>query len=77
MGLHLLHPLRHQALGGNDQYPFHQSTQFQFPKDQPGFNGLPQADFIGQQVANPIAGDGTSQCVKLVRERDDARFERS
>ncbi len=76
VGLHLLHPLRHESLGGDDQHPLHQPSQLQFPEDQPGLDGLAQADFIGQQVANPVAGDGTGQGVKLVRQRDDARFER-
>ena len=64
VGLHLLDPLRHQTLGGDDQHPLHQPPQLEFPEDQPGFDGLAQADFIGQQVTNPVAGDGTSQCVQ-------------
>ena len=75
VGLHFLHPLRHEALGSNDQHPLHQSTQLQFSEDQPGFDGFAQADFIGEQIANPVAGDGTSQCVELMRKRNDTRFE--
>ena len=77
MGLHFLDPLRHETLGGDDQHPLHQPTELQFPEDQPRFDGLAQADFIGQQVANPVAGHGTGESVKLVRQRDDASFERS
>jgi hypothetical protein len=76
VGLHFLHPLRHEALGGDDQHPLHQPTELEFPEDQPGFDGLAQTDFIGEQVTHPVAGDGTSESVKLVRQRDDARFER-
>jgi hypothetical protein len=75
VGLHFLHPLRHESLGGNDQDPLHQSTQLQFSKDQPGFDGFAQANFIGEQIANLVAADGTSQCVKLMRKGDDTRFE--
>ena len=76
MRLHFLHPLSHEALGSNDQHPLHQPTQFQFTKDQTGFDGFAQADFISKQVSNPVAGDGTGQCVKLVGKWNDARFER-
>ena len=44
----ILHPLRHETLRGDDQYPLHQPTQLQFPEDQPGFDGFAQANFIGQ-----------------------------
>jgi hypothetical protein len=46
-----------------------------FPEDQSGFDGLSQSDFIGEQVANPVASDGTSESMKLVGQWDDARFE--
>ena len=76
VGLHLLHPLGHEALGGDDQHPFDEPPELEFPEDQPSFDGLAQADLIGQEVTNPVAGDGTSESVQLVRQRDHACFER-
>ena len=73
--LHFLHPLRHETLRGNHQHSLHQPTELQFPEDQPRFDGLAQADLIGQQVANPIAAHGTRESVELVRQRDDASFQ--
>jgi hypothetical protein len=77
VGLHFLNPLRHEALRRNHQHSLHQSTELQFTEDQPRFDGLAQADFIGQQVANLILSHRTSKSVQLVRERDDASFEGS
>jgi hypothetical protein len=74
--VHFLHPLSHEAPGSNNQHPLHQPTQLQFTKDQTGFDGFAQADFISKQVSNSVAGDGTSECVQLVRKWNNARFER-
>ena len=46
MGLHFLHPLSHEALGSNDQHPLYKPTQLQFTKDQTGFDGFAQANFV-------------------------------
>ena len=75
MRLHFLNPLRHQTLRRNHKDPLDQSTELQFPEDQPRLDGLAQTNLIGQQVANPIFAHCTRESVELVRERDDASFQ--
>ena len=77
VGLHFLDPLRHKSFRRNHQDPFDQPTELQFPEDQPRLDGLAQAHFIGQQVANLVVAHRTGQGVELVRQRDDASFQRS
>jgi len=69
MGAHLGHPLGHQALRSNDQYPLDQSVQFEFAKNETSLDGLAQTDFIGQQVTHTIPGDRAGQGPDLVRKR--------
>jgi hypothetical protein len=74
---HFLDLLGNETLRRNHQHSLHQPTEFQFPEDQPRFNGLSQADFIGQQVANLIFAHRSGDGVELVREWDDSSFKRS
>jgi hypothetical protein len=76
VSLHLLHPLGHEALGCDDQHPLYKPAQLELPEDEPGFDGLAQAHLVGQEVTNPVAGDGTRERVQLVWQGDHACFKR-
>lgn len=48
-GFQLLGPLRHQVRRDQHEYPLGQASQQVFAHQEAGFDGLPQADFIGKQ----------------------------
>ena len=54
---------RENSLGCDDKNPLEQPSQLQFPKDQTGLDGLAQADLIGEEVANAVAGHRTGEGV--------------
>ena len=76
VGLHLLDPLGHQPLGGDDQDSLDQPPELEFPEDQPRLDRLAQADLIGQEVADAVVGHRPRQGVELVGQRDHPGFER-
>ncbi len=53
---HLRLPLAHQALRRHHQHAPHHPAQLQLPQDQPGLDGLAQADLVRQQVADALPG---------------------
>jgi len=76
VGLHLLDPLWHQSLRGDDQHPFDEPPELEFAEDEPRLDRLAQADFIGQEVADAVVGHRPRQGVELVRQGDHPGFER-
>ena len=71
MEAHLADPLGHQSLRGDDQRPLDQPAELELPHDEPGLDGLAQADLVRQEIAHPVVGDGAGQGPDLVRQRDD------
>ncbi len=55
---HLADPLAHQPLRGDDQRSLDQPAKLELPHDEPCLDGLAQADFIRQEIAHPVVGDG-------------------
>ena len=71
VGFHFGNPLSDQAARDYNERSGDQTPELQFPQNQTGFDGLSQSDFIGQEEADPVARDRLSQCLNLVRQRDD------
>ena len=72
----LVDPLRHNARGRDDKSPAHEAANLEFPEDQSGLDCLAKTDFVGEQVANAVAGHGTGERLKLMGQRDDASLQR-
>jgi hypothetical protein len=71
VGLHLRHPLGDKALGGDHQGAPDKPAQLQFAHDEAGFDGLAQADLVGQEEADAVLGDSTPERFQLVRQGND------
>jgi hypothetical protein len=73
---HFGYPLGHKSFRGDDQRALEQSTELEFPQDEPGLNGFAKADLVRQEITHPVAGNGTGQCPDLVWQRDNGRLDR-
>src|SRR4030095_9909299 len=58
MRAHLGYPLRHQPFRSDYQSACDQTAQSEFAHDEPGFDGLPKAYFIGEEIPYSVTGDG-------------------
>ncbi len=69
---HLDQPLVLQGLGNQDQHPLGTAREQLLIDDHPGFYGLAQTDFIGQQNARGMTMSYLAGDVQLVRDQADA-----
>lgn len=75
MKTHLTDPLADKPLWSNDQRFLDQPAKFEFTHDQTSLDGLAQTNFIRQQIAHAVVCNGAGQGTKLVRKRNDRRFD--
>ena len=73
---HLRDPLVDQSLGRHYQRPANHTSQLELAHDQPGFDSLPQAHFVRQQVADEVPARRPRQRLNLMRQRDHRRLDR-
>ena len=52
----------------------HETGRFQFAHDEAGLQCLTEAYLVGEEIPNPIAGNGAEKRMKLVRQRNAVRL---
>ena len=72
----LTQPLDGQRIRRDHEAAFHLPGVHEPIQDERGFDGLPKADFVGEQPAHGIAGARPLRHVELVREEPDASAEK-
>ena len=65
----------YEAAWGDDKYPGGLSAKFEFFYHKAGFDGLSEADFVGEKAAHRVACAGAGEGVDLVRQGDDPGVE--
>ena len=72
----LAEPLDGQGIRRDHEAAFHLPGMHEPIQDERGFDGLSEADFVGEQPAHGIAGARPLRHVELVREEPDASAEK-